>query len=249
MSRPLNYRIYPTLLDSFNRYLAPIQFLSEDEGAPTEEELKQVEFKELINKINRVPYTTTEAQAKGVAMESCLNAMLDQQLVPTKEDKKGNVFYTFETFEFAKPVVDKLFEELAGYSTRSERISCVVSTPVGMVELYGVMDYSFPSVQVDLKTTKKYDFLKYQKNTQHRMYPFIAKQNGIKVDNFAYLVTDFKDVFAENYTCSKAHDEELISNVCQFADFLENNRHLITDRKIFGGENPDPAERIKTTLF
>jgi hypothetical protein len=230
MKKP-SYKIYPTLLDSYNRYLIGPQYMSDD--GPTEEEIDAKSLEELINKINRVPYLPTEPQARGTSFESCVNALLDSTDIEIKADKKDNRLYSFEGFEFPKELTDKVVRELTGYSTRSERISALISTPAGYVELYGVMDYSFPSVQVDLKTTKKYDFLKYKDNTQHKTYPFIAKENGIHVDNFCYLVTDFKDVYAEHYTYSPAFRDELIENICRFIDFIEINREIITDKKIF----------------
>jgi len=232
MKKP-NYRIYPTLLDAFNYYVAPVKYLSEKEDAPSEQEITDKQFKELIDKINRVPYETTEAQQKGCDFESLVNELLDGKPVETVETQKNGTAYKYGANIFSKDIADRVTKELTGCSTRSERISTVLNTPVGLVELYGVMDYSFPGIQVDLKTTGKYDFLKYKDNTQHKVYPVIARENFILVDEFNYLVTDFKDVYVESYTFSFNLYDEVIANICQFVDFIEQNRHLITDKKIF----------------
>lgn len=218
-TKKFDYRIYPTLLDAFNYYRAPVIYLKEDQS---EEDVDAVQFNDLIDKINRVPYITTEPQQKGIDFENVINDMIDQKEV---------------VHAFNQVVVDRIYNELKECTTKQERMFTEVSTSKGLVELYGVLDYTFGGYQVDLKTTKKYDFLKYKNNTQHKIYPLIAKNNGVPVNEFHYLVTDFKDVFVETYTFNSVLESEAIANICDFIDFLEINRHLITDKKIFGGEN------------
>lgn len=218
-TKKFDYRIYPTLLDAYNYYKAPVMYMREDES---EEDIESVRFKDLIDKINRVPYVTTEAQQKGIDFENVINEMIDGNKVE---------------HSFNPDIVNRIYNEVKTCNTKQQRMSADIQTSKGLVELYGVLDYTFGGYQVDLKTTKRYEFLKYKDNTQHKIYPLIARYNFIIVNDFHYLVTDFKDVFLETYTWNSNLENEVVANVCDFIDFLEINRHLITDKKIFGGEN------------
>ena len=52
--------------------------------------------------------------------------------------------------------------------------------------------------------------------------------------DFEYLVTDFKGVYKEAYAYMAKLDIPRLREVCErFIEFLESNRELITDKKIF----------------
>lgn len=87
---------------------------------------------------------------------------------------------------------------------------------------------------VDLKTTGKYKIGKYAINNQHKAYPLLANLSGRKINQFNYLVTDFQHLYIETYDYCPFFKDEFIHSLEQFIEFLETNRNIITDIKIFG---------------
>ena len=75
-----NYRIYATLLDSYFNYLNSDviyeRYYGWSENPPyTEEEFRQKQFQELIDRINRRPFDS-EAADKGTAFNEVLTVWL-----------------------------------------------------------------------------------------------------------------------------------------------------------------------------
>ena len=207
--------IYPTLIDSFQWY----------KKIPSDEK-----FNELIDKINRVkPKEFPLAAKKGVQFEDCVN-----QLLKGAKVKNSNGVYLAKDFEFSEVIVNKIVSKLANAKKQQEYIQGIVETEIGKVKLYGFVDYTYPNSYVDLKTTGKYTFGKYKSNNQHKCYSLISKQNGKQISDFKYLITDFKHVFVEKYECTDQLHQEFLNDVYEFNDFLQTNRSLITDTKIFG---------------
>ena len=59
-------------------------------------------------------------------------------------------------------------------------------------------------------------------------------QNGNEVRLFEYNVTDFKQTYTESYTFVPERDIPILTNHCEeFIRFLNDNRALITNKKIF----------------
>ena len=80
-----NYRIYATLLDSYFNYLNSDviyeRYYGWSENPPyTEEEFRQKQFQELIDRINRRPFDS-EAADKGTAF----NEVIDAKELVTKQ--------------------------------------------------------------------------------------------------------------------------------------------------------------------
>lgn len=211
------YHIYPTLLDSF--YWAT-RFNNE------------AKKKELIDKINKVPTPMPEAALKGVEFEGLINDLLDGK------EYEINLYgqYSTKGFEFSKRVCDKVIEKLGQPVKKQEFVSAEIKTGKGDVKMYGFIDYSYLGKYVDLKTTGKYTVGKYQINHQHIAYPLIAEKNNIKIDNFEYVVTDFKDCYTETYNYNQEAKDYLIHKLECFIDWLEQPeiKLQITHPKIFG---------------
>ena len=86
----------------------------------------------------------------------------------------------------------------------------------------------------DIKTTGSYYVGKFKDHWQHMVYPYCLMQNGSDVRSFEYNVTDFKSTYTESYTFVPARDIPILINHCEdFIRFLNDNRDLITDKKIF----------------
>ena len=249
------YNIYPTLLDSFTNYLNSSviyqQFWGSSEAPTlTEEEYERQAFQDLINRINRVPFES-EAADKGTAFNEIIDCIVEGRK-STKIDihSEGEVImatingrqFAFSK-ELAKSIANPLKEENA---LTQYRVEGTISTQYGEVFLYGYLDYLLPFKVVDLKTTGKYNAFKYRNNWQHIVYPYCLNQQGIEITDFEYLVTDFKGVYKEAYAYMPKLDIPRLRDICErFIEFLESNRELITDKKIF---NEQTANEHKDCL-
>ncbi len=209
------YSIYPTLLDSFHW----LQKMGTEE-----------KFNELIDKINRVKKDMPIAALRGVEFEECVNNMLKN--IPNKVNEHG--FIVTKNFEFNGGVVRKIADKLRNAKKLQEYVEGVVGTSKGDVKVYGFIDYSYPNMFVDLKTTSRYSYGKYEVNNQHKCYPLLANLKGREIQRFTYFVTDFNNTYLEPYDYSNNLRDEFIYNLECFIDFIEEYRHLITDTKIFG---------------
>jgi len=201
------YKIYPSILDSFNYYLR----------APDGDE------SELIKKINRIKTEPTEAMLTGVKLEKLINSRR-----PYDVDDVGLLFGQ----EVDEKVYNELLERCSGLKQQFLKSTFTVD---GVdVLLYGFADYIYQDSIKDLKYTGRYEFPKYNKGSQHIIYPLIAEKMGIKSSSFQYVITDLKRVYIEEYVINQSMIDSLFSSITNFIGFLEDKRHIITDKKIFG---------------
>jgi hypothetical protein len=223
------YNIYVTLLDAFQYYLE-----SESETA------KQ----ELIDKINRVPFES-EAADKGSAFHELIEKLVHNQdykgrymAHPDPDEfpyKYANPMGTIYEFQFNRRVIDELSEYFSG-CVSEYRLGCTIQTGMGEVYLYGVIDHQNGYKTFDLKTTSNYTFPKYLMHWQHKAYPYIMRANGHHVDEFEYVITDFRNVYRESYIYQDYYAELIKIQLEIMIEFIEENRSLITDKKIFDNE-------------
>lgn len=205
----IDFSIYPTLLDSFYWY----------KKIPTEEKLK-----ELLDKINRVKTPMPIAALKGSQFEDCVNKTITQK----------SIISIAENFEFNPDLVSKIANKLSRATGQQKHIEAIAKTDVGNVKYYGFVDYTFPEMYVDLKTTSNYKIGKFKSNNQHKAYSLISQLNGKPIKQFNYVVTDFSRMFIETYDCNEKLHQELLNETYDFVSFLEYHKELITDTKIFG---------------
>lgn len=176
-------------------------------------------FQELIDKCNRVSHDLHPEQLRGVDFENIVNRTLDGEII-------------------AHPygdIVERVANKLVNHHKQQDYIDCIIETSRGRVLLYGFVDYSYPFKYVDLKTTEKYKKGKYEYSNQHGGYMIINWFNGGNVKEFTYLVTDFKDIYTENYVASDEIFDKFVFNLIEFIDWITQNKRFIYDKKIFGG--------------
>lgn len=233
------YKIYPTLLDAFQYYLE-----SEAEDA----------LEQLLNKINRVPFTS-EAAAKGTAFNNLIDALIDacqhsnlNEIYKTylATPNEGKIFY--EGFEFKRYIVEHFFEALK-YSNTQVFTKAMLDTRFGEVELYGFIDNLLWGSPSDIKTTSRYEFPKFLGNWQHLVYPYcLIRGTGVMPNSaciFSYRITDFNNIAREDYIYVEERDlPKLRSFIEHFIDFLEANRDKITDKKVFALDEQRTAEPV-----
>ena len=124
----------------------------------------------------------------------------------------------------------------------------LLETSKGIVELHGYIDYLRQDRLFDAKTTKQYAFGNYQKKWQRYTYPFTLIESGMmnEVNSFEFTIyllkggssrtplitgTQYKEV----YTYDHEQARKMLTQQCErVIEFLEENRSLISNKKVFG---------------
>lgn len=252
-----NYRFSPTLLDTFNGYLNCEEVWSKYWGnsenpSKTLEEFRQEKFQDLIDRINRkeIAWEDTELMDRGTAF----NEVIDCIILNTKskamqiyvEDGYIVANYNKRVFRFDVERCKQIAARYKGIAQTQVFIEGYIPTRYGAVRFVGYIDELMLIYISDLKTTKistskPYAVGKYKGNMQHHVYPIILEQMGQKVDYFLYDIVCFDDktgeiteTYEEVYTYRKEISTTILTDCCEaFIEFVEANRHLITDLKIF----------------
>lgn len=152
-------------------------------------------------------------------------------------------------FDFSIDLIKEAADYLKG-SLSQVYTSAIIETKYGNVELYGYIDELRHNKVYDLKTTKKYEFGKYSKYWQRHLYPYCLIESGActEIESFEFtcyqlsggtektpMITGKK--YPEVYNYNHEQSKALLKAHCErFIEFLEENKELITDKKIFGGE-------------
>lgn len=244
------YRFYATILDAFWGYLNSDvvweKYWGWSENPPhTPEEFHELQFQELIDRINRKPFDS-EAADKGTAFNELVDALIENRKPKdmTVERNAENTCYTvvYNERTFAFPI--SLCREFANYFTGAltqQRVEAILPTAFGNVLVYGLIDELMPTTVHDIKTTGSYSVGKFKNHFQHLVYPYALIQNGNDIRIFEYNIVEFNkagypvDTYTESYVFNPERDIPILTNHCEeFIRFLEENRDFITDRKIFG---------------
>lgn len=100
-----------------------------------------------------------------------------------------------------------------------------------------------PMAVHDIKATGNYCVGKFKDHFQHLVYPYALMQNGSDVRTFEYNIAEFNKggfpvgTYTETYVFNPERDIPILTSHCEmFIAFLEENKDLITDKKIFGLE-------------
>lgn len=218
--RKPQYKFYATLLDSFSWYLKS----DRDEA-----------FQDFIDKLNRVPFTS-EAAEKGTAFNELVDIRITRRLpdgLPEPEYDYDKWMIQFKGFKFKMPVVEHFVERFR-QATPQVYTEGVLETSRGSVLLYGFIDELFAGHAHDIKCTSKYNFPKFLHNWQHLVYPFCLQEQGVPAENFTYEITDYNNLYREEYQFKRERDLVKLQGHCEhLIDFIETHRHLITDKKLF----------------
>lgn len=127
-------------------------------------------------------------------------------------------------------------------------VKAMLPTRYGDVELYGYIDELRRDVVYDIKTTSRYQFGKYERGWQRHAYPYCLIASGMMdgVQAFEYTAYQLKGGtsrtplisgarYPEYYAYNHARSTAMLTAHCEaFIEWLEANREVITDKKIFG---------------
>lgn len=173
---------------------------------------------DLIDKLNKVPFPKSEAMMKGIAFENCL--------------RKPGV-YADGQFEFDPAVVDACYKHTEGGIWQTW-VDLQIFTYDYEFTIGGYTDVIRRNVLKDVKTTKQYSFPAFDESYQHKVYLLGAEQTGAQIDQFDYVVCDFKEVYVETYFFdSNAYKASVLAIMRDVAEFIRLRRHLITNPKLF----------------
>lgn len=125
---------------------------------------------------------------------------------------------------------------------------CMLETSKGVVELHGYIDYLRWDRLFDAKTTKQYAFGNYQKKWQRYTYPFALIESDMmkEVNSFEFTIYVLKGgtsrtplitgtQYKEVYTYDHEQARKMLTQQCErVIEFLEENRSLISNMKVFG---------------
>ena len=142
-----------------------------------------------------------------------------------------------QTFNFFKDVTDEFVTYYEG-ALPQVFVKGTLETHFGTIDLYGYADELLPFSCHDIKTTKNYHSGNFKEHWQHIVYPFCLKQMGMDISHFEYNVTNFKETFSEVYVFEEERDIPKLRDICErFIQFVETNRDVITDTKVFKSLN------------
>ena len=238
-----DYCIYPTLLDAYTSYVRADDIYDKYYGwaespSVTLEEFREKSFTDLIDRINRKPFEN-EAASKGTAF----NALVDVLASKKNSDKikysiseDGKMYQVeYDGYDFFFPAeICRHYARKFADALHQSFVEGTLTTTYGNVRLYGYTDEITGFAVHDIKTTSKYQVGKYRHNWQHLVYLYCLRDMGVDVDTFIYEVTDFSSIYTELYHWHKDSFYTLRDGVEDFIRFVNDNRDLITDTKIFG---------------
>lgn len=249
----VDYKFYATLLDSFMDYQDSDAIYDKywgwSENPPhTPEEFHQLQFQGLIDKINRVPFDS-EAADKGTAFNEVVDCMIEHRKSEKVKVEKVIVdnhvtaiysVYNNRSFSFDINLLREFADYYKGALTQ-QYVESVIHTSKGNVLIYGYIDELMPTSVHDIKTTSQYYVGKFKNHSQHLVYPYCLIQSGNDIKTFEYNVATIGvngyQTYTETYVFNPERDIPILTQrIEDLIQFVEDNRHLITDKKIFGGE-------------
>lgn len=235
------YNIYPSLLDAYQDYrdrrdIWETYWGGSDSPSKSFEDYEKESFQSLIDRINRVPFES-DAALRG----TCLNGLIDIMLgypSPVEHNEYSDLLWRTELrgkeFFFPKSVVSELQMYFSGCDAQVF-VERNIKTMYGDVRLYGFADYVDRYGCYDLKTTGRYTRGKYQSRWQKVVYPYCLNRGRM---NFEYDVVEIGkhiETYSECYIYEPERDDmKLVSILEDFICFLNENKGLITDEKIYG---------------
>ena len=220
----IKYRFYPSILNQFQSFIKEDGYEDKDGVF-----IPFVTFQSLIDSINRVQKPMTTAMQTGIDFEDDVMTMAKCGIYTWRDDislysvnrfdGRNNVNETY--FEVLKEVVKRL----PGYfSTQKD-----CQKQYKDILFYGKQDVAGSGRIVDLKFTGNYSFPKFIDSYQN-LYLWAGKDHGFR--SMEYMVTNLRQVYAEYYGLDYDF-QNLLDGMEMFKDFLEQNRVLITNKRIF----------------
>lgn len=256
-----HYCITPSQLDAFQAFIdsdATWESLwgNSDEPSKTAHDYSLECEAKLIDQINRCPKVPIEAADKGTVVNELVDMLVNMrrceiegmEVCSTAFGDCVRVQYNGFEWVFSKWWIYDLAKRYPN-ALSQYRCQADLQTDLGLVTLYGYIDEWCGDKIYDIKTTRQYQFGKFEDKWQRHVYPYCVVASGqidaISEFEFSVVVLSKTPVtdgtfYREVYTYNHEDSTQRLIGVCEsFITWLESRRELITDKRIFGGENPD----------
>ena len=181
-------------------------------------------YEGFLKSLNRQPKPLSDAMAKGIEFESCVNSALDGEFIP-------------ESHKWYKPVM-----QLADYLSGSQQqVSIKRDLIVDGVcfELHGVLDFLRAGIIYDTKFSSHYYLNKYLNSPQHPMYFYLVPE----AREFQYLSSDGSFIYKETYRPEDTAPIEIL--IRQFMRFLDKHNLVETYASIWNLESYYQSKKEK----
>lgn len=170
-----------------------------------DDEQSKTARQELIDRLAGVKHEPNEAMQKGIDFENAVLAYwINEQVQPSSP-------------------YDECVKEVAEYIKGS--ISQVhVETEIAGGIVHGYIDFLRGNQIYDVKTCSSYDVGKYLGRNQHLVYLYALRNDNIR--RFQYMITDFRNVYKEDYFYNPNIEKQLTANIREFLTYLENDKEM-----------------------
>lgn len=217
------YVFSPSIIKDFINYVEEVGYEKDDVLIPFVTEEK------LLNRINRVPESTNEAAKKGMDFESILLG----------DTPKYGFTFNMELVEKMKAYLPKHYLKQVWVEANLEDVNCVVG---------GYCDIVCGGKIIDIKTSSTYNFPDYL-NSPQLLYLKALKDKGVY--SMEFLITNFSEVFKEDYHISNLDFSTLYNYIERLQLFVNANSSKIFNLKVFGREEEMPwmSETLYHNLY
>ena len=246
-------KMYTDLINKINR--VPFQSEAADRGTAFNELVDALVKKPLDQRLREsdmesehITFCVVTLQIKGRRKTDPITERLAYQVVfdpdrDTREkckdlnDEEKPQLREPQTFTYFKDITDEFVSYYDG-ALPQVFVKGTLETHFGDIDLYGFADELLPFSCHDIKTTKNYHSGNFKEHWQHIVYPFCLHQMGMDINHFEYNITNFKETFSEVYVFEERRDIPKLRDICErFIQFIETNRDVITDTRVFHSLN------------
>lgn len=243
MSQKADYFLYPSLIDAyinFDNYAGFYEtYYSRSDKSP--EHVRESLKSSLINSINRV-FTPNWYSERGNAFNNLIDYLMGNNVrgffryVYIEPEQTYIVTRSSGSFAFPARIIDAFVEKFTECMVQ-HFTSAYIDTDVGRVNIYGFIDVLNAFSIHDIKLKKKLMPRQFYSNCQHLIYTYCIYQQTGELLPFYYDKTDLIDIQTEHYQL-RTSGFDRIRRICEgLIGFVNENRDLITDTKIFDGKN------------
>lgn len=263
---PSDYCFYATLLDCYQNYADAENSWEQYYGGSENIKITEAEWEEklkqdLLNRINRVSFTS-DAAMHGTQFNNAVDLLVQKRMEDKehkmwideddgtvsvadkvqKYDLDGQPTLIIENYDTFPLASVKEFADYYDGALCQQFCKGTIDTAYGNVELYGYIDYLLPFSVHDLKTTNRYNGMgSFRHHYQHLVYPLCLHQMGADINTFEYNILRWGkdaqtpgDTFTEQYVFDAERDVPVVREACEgLVRFIEANKDQITDIKVF----------------
>lgn len=186
----------------------------------------------LLNEFQKFLQSPTEESKQRLLNR--INRVQDFDIETLQKFKKGTSFEEAVVHPKVHNFDSKIINEAKMMLPTSKVLQMSVKFIHQNILFYGFADVVGEGRVIDIKTTSSYLPPKFLTNFQ-TLYLYGLKEQGCK--QMEYLIYDFQNLHVETYSLETFDFSPMLKKMELFSDFLEENKFLIKDKKIFVEES------------